>query len=166
MMTGIEFFASRTDLERHESLEKTLSKCETFDALWIHGHRAFNDAPAGVKKIGRLILPSPNAGALKEYAATLPAQSTLPAQIREVAKLAKANGARVKFSREFLPYSIMIFDRDGLDPYVHIEMALPYAEAAARPCIRIHKRRFEKTFRTFCEVYNKIYDAASDSQNP
>ncbi len=159
MVRGVRIYADRDELHGHRSWQQTLSSIKTMDACFVNAHSALR-ADVDTTKIGRLLLPDPTVKSTINYAETME-DDTLIELIKQSTKKAKADNIKVKWINEFVCYSFYIADRDGLNPYVHIEFSLPGMKIGARPAITIHKNTHPKIFQEFVGAYEVLWNCYS-----
>lgn len=155
---GLKFYQDRTVLERESTLFERYTKLNTIDVICIPGTSILNCITTGSNKVDRLILPNPNCDSLAYFDNSYEPKFQLKSFIETNTKRAKEHHVDIRWSPEFIGYSILIADKHEYDAWVHIEYVLPYSDPQKRPSITIFKKNHPGVFAHFLNAFDKIWD--------
>lgn len=156
MLRGVRIYSDREELHAHRSWDETMKAIKSMDACFVTGHNAIH-AGIAISKIKRLLLPDPTARSTIGYGHAMK-DNTQEELIRKTTAAAKANNIKVRWLNEYCGYAFFVADRDELNPYVHIEFALPGQPIGHRPAITVSKKTHPKIFKTFVDTYDSLWD--------
>lgn len=160
MNAGLQFFADRAELARHRSWPELIRSVEELDACLVIGYDAFH-AQEQLHKFKRLLLPNPESGSIQNYS-RLMGDPGIGDRIREVTQTAQLQKIRTKWVKEFIGYSFLIIDRNGKNPRVHVELAVPGLKIGDRPSFTFTKSAYRTLFVQFDNVFQEIWDDSDD----
>jgi hypothetical protein len=111
-------------------------------------------------KIKKLLLPDPDSESVKYLNTTLIPSPNLSEDIRQVIVSAKKKNIAVKLSPQFAGTSWWIGDRDGADPFIHIELVMPHLARPNRPSFRVYKTQDLAFYNRHCDAFDQLWDNA------
>jgi hypothetical protein len=158
---GVEFFANRNLLQRaHGTLGSRFAGATKVSAILVVGHKFYisGDKIGAVKE---LLLPDPDGKAIKRFAETTERKDTTRA-IKEVTRIARKNGAAVRWYDHFVCHSVLLVDVEKPTGWVHVEMVLPYSTHDKRPSYTLYKNGQEEAVLEMSRVFREIWDNAHE----
>jgi hypothetical protein len=159
---GFAFFPNRVALTQATgTLANRLAGASSVSALFITGG-VFYRAHENHAVIARLLLPHPEGEAYKSFCKTVKSYDS-PKVIRDITKLARKAGTRVKWCDPFIFHSIILADTDRSSGWVHIETIFPYSKLERRLSYTMHKPQFEEEIREAQRVFEEIWLNSDDA---
>lgn len=155
---GLQFFSDRDTLDRTRTWAELMASCREMDALFLIGDNVTSQA-IDLQKVKRMLLPRPDSDSVRYFSQNGGRPNT-PELIRESTKTALGKGIKVRWTDEFVGYSLYILDKNAHDARVHIEYILPTMLPARRPSLTIWKRRFPNAFTAFLDAYDGLWEDA------
>jgi hypothetical protein len=150
-----ELFLTRNDLEKRSG-SNAFATIKSVHAVFMVGQKFLEQCPTIPHSQIKLILPQPTSYSLKFLNSTLE-YGTDAEHLRKIIREAKAKGINVRLSEEFSGSSWWIGDRDAHDPFVHLEVALPFLTRPYRPSFRVYKSQDQEFYRHYCEPFDKLW---------
>lgn len=111
-------------------------------------------------KIKKLLLPDPDSESVKYLNSTLSPSPNLSEDIRQVIASAKKKNVNLKICSQFTGASWWIGDRDGVDPFIHIEVVMPHLARPNRPSFRVYKTQDPAFYNRHCEAFDELWENA------
>jgi hypothetical protein len=157
---GASFFASRAALEQHRSFDDLIGSTEAVDAIYVIGRSFIRNDSKRFRRIRRLMLPDPRSESFKFYEQSTGEPNLVDSVMRATAVCRDDIKIEVRWCEELIQQSVLIGDSDKRSGWVHVELAMPYSKANARPSFTVTKSRFEGVVNSYQEAFNRLWEVS------
>ncbi|MDE2107107.1 MAG: hypothetical protein KGL39_58410 [Patescibacteria group bacterium] len=157
--SGIEFYSSNDELHKRP-LDEQLAKAANIDAVVIIGRTLAESDLKHVRRVQRVIMPSPKSESAKHYAQSVNEASRLSKDIADATVTFEAIGTKVRWYPHMICQTFLIGDASLQNGWVHVEMVPPYSAGNLRPSWTAYRKHHERLVASYGTIFEKMWAAS------
>jgi len=158
--SGFAFYPHREAMNTLRSLGESIQGASTVKMILVGGSKLIEEQ-TNVGNVKKVILPHPDSPNLSIYAKSVKDKEALPGKIRSTTKELQRRGIDVKWRKDMINHTFLIADPESASGWVQWESVLPYCPLPERPCVIVHRPRFDRLVKSVNDSFDKMFAAGA-----